>query len=407
MSTDAESLANTVGFELLGTDLGKDVEDALQDALAGGAVFSNGADPLSIFRQTLATSIRNIELHPRGRLFQEFLLKGPYENPGKIPRKLVGKRMSDADTASAITFIYSHIVNCFKGAVTELLGAAACLCLLSQFQREGELPADARLFVGDAVVVHRTSRKGVSKGADLYILIERSQYDDASPNVTVAGVAEVKSGPKSASSMSKQLDGHILRSKQGLRVASKDYSSEQVKVGYGPERLVLRVTIQPSDWNLPRTFRFEAKERSRLLKLDTALPPFQGDQITRQSHSQWHIALKWSKEAIAAAAYEMTFWYMEKVGEIIYSQDLPKEWDKMTPAEAGRNAAKMMLYYAILRCRNAAENDRAVALYNSYGFGYALGMNFRNAEGKREMLWPQDLDEILARGVTKSGCRIY
>ena len=39
--------------------------------------------------------------------------------------------------------------------------------------------------------------------------------------------------------------------------------------------------------------------------------------------------------------------------------------------------------------------QRAIALYNSYGFGYMLGMNFRNRAGKREMLWPQDLDEIL------------
>lgn len=406
MSTDAESLVNTVGFELLGAGLGKDVEAALQDALAGGAVFSNGTDPLAIFRQTLAISVRNIESHPRGRLFQKFLLEGPYENTGQIPRELVGRRLSDAESASAIRFIYSHMVNCFKGAVTELLGAAACLRLLKQSQRDGELSADARLFVGDAIMIHRTSRKGVSKGADLHIVVERSGRD-AVPSVIVTGIAEVKSGPKSASSMSKQLDRHLLRSKHGLRVASRDYSSEQVQVGYGPERRILRVTIQPSDWDLSRTFRFEATEQSRVLKLDTALPPYQVDRITRQSHSGWHIALKWSKEAIAAAAYEMTFWYMEKVGEIIYSQDPPKEWAKMTPAEAGRNAAKMMLYYAILRCRNAAENDRAVALYNSYGFGYALGMNFRNAEGRREMLWPQDLDEILATGVTKSGCRIY
>ena len=78
----------------------------------------------------------------------------------------------------------------------------------------------------------------------------------------------------------------------------------------------------------------------------------------------------------------------------------------MTPAEASQNAAKMMLYYAILGCRTPRENQRAIALYNSYGFGYMLGMNFRNRDGKREMLWPQDLDEILQHGETKSGCRI-
>lgn len=50
------------------------------------------------------------------------------------------------------------------------------------------------------------------------------------------------------------------------------------------------------------------------------------------------------------------------------------------------------------------EEQRAIALYNSYGYGYALGMNYKNAEGRREMLWLQDLDEILSVGRTKNGC---
>ena len=86
----------------------------------------------------------------------------------------------------------------------------------------------------------------------------------------------------------------------------------------------------------------------------------------------------------------------------------------MTPEEAGRNAVKMMLYYAIrpyvlkeqdapLTPREDQVKQRAIALYNSYGFGYALGMNFRNAGRKREMLWPEDLHDILATGRTKHG----
>jgi hypothetical protein len=138
--------------------------------------------------------------------------------------------------------------------------------------------------------------------------------------------------------------------------------------------------------------------------------------------------LRWSREAIAAAAYEMTFWYMEKVGEAIYTQKdgepdpKPKDWAEMTPAEAGRNAIKVMLYYAIrpdaILVEEAKEQNkplprpiarrlsRAIALYNTYGFGYALGMNYRNSQGRREMFWPQDLDEIALNGRTANGCRI-
>ena len=88
MNVDATSLADSVGFELVGAELGKDVESALQTALAAGVVFQKAGSPISIFREALATSIRAIDTHRRGRLFQEFLLKGPYSDEGIILSKL-------------------------------------------------------------------------------------------------------------------------------------------------------------------------------------------------------------------------------------------------------------------------------------------------------------------------------
>jgi hypothetical protein len=202
----------------------------------------------------------------------------------------------------------------------------------------------------------------------------------------------------------KQLDHHLRRAKRGLRVENVNYSADAVKVGYGKDYRVIRTAVVPSDWKLPRSFRFEASESGRLLHVDRGKPPRKDDEITQIGESEWRIVLRWSKEALAEAAYEMTFWYMEKIGEVIYSTSVPKEWEGMTPADAGRNAAKMMLYYAILRCRTIREEQRAIALYNSYGYGYALGMNYMNAEGRREMLWFEDLDEILSAGKTKRGC---
>ena len=96
MIPDAGPLAASAGFDLVGSELGRDIESALQTALNVGAVFSIGHSPLSIFRQALADSIRNIERHPRGRLLQAFLLKGPYEDRGEIPEHLVGQRLSDS-----------------------------------------------------------------------------------------------------------------------------------------------------------------------------------------------------------------------------------------------------------------------------------------------------------------------
>ncbi|MCG7871009.1 MAG: hypothetical protein JAZ11_02775 [Candidatus Thiodiazotropha lotti] len=391
------SLANTVGFELLGSDLGNDVEIALKAALEGGAVFPDGSDPLVIFQKNLASSITDIETHPRGKLFQEFLLKGPYEDSGEIPAELVNQRLSDTETASTITFIYSHMVNCFKGAVTELLAANTCLQLMKQLQQHGELSPNARLYIGDSVGVHRPSGKGILKGGDQHILIEE-RGPDGNTNINVVGVTEVKSYVPSQRRLQKQINHHLQRATNGLIVDGVNYPKTKVNVGYGPNRRALRIVVVPSSWKLPRKYQFEGQ----ILQVEPAVP-LEGDTITLIGDDEWRITLKWSVEALAQAAFEMTFWYMAKVGEVIYSESVPRKWKKMTPSEAGQNAVKMMLYYALMRCHTNREKQRAIALYNSYCFGYALGMNFKNSKGRREMLWFEDLEEILASGKTKRG----
>jgi hypothetical protein len=420
-------LAASVGFDLLGDGFGGDLERAVSAALKAGAVFAGGGDALPIFRNTLAASIRDIEGDKRGQLFQRFLLDGPYEEQGPIPPDLLGKRLTPEECAEAITFIYSFMVNSFKGALTELLAAGACQRLMRDARVARTLPPGARLCVGDAVLVRRAAGKGGLKGADLHVLAVDTEGAD-SARVTVAGVVEVKSGHKSADALGRQLDKHIRRARQGLVVAGQEYPAGQVLIGSGSGKGILRITVLPSEWPLPRTLRFEQKGEKRELMLDPPVPPRSEDEFIAKGNGDWHVVLRWSREAIAAAAYEMTFWYMEKVGEAIYRQKdgapdpKPKDWAEMTPAEAGRNAIKMMLYYAIrldaILAEEARERQkplprpvarrlsRAIALYNTYGFGYALGMNFRNLQGRREMLWPQDLDEIALNGKTANGCRI-
>ena len=131
VKSSAGHLARTVGFELLGEELGRDLKTALKDTLAGGAVFCGRRRPLSILRDAVEASIKAIESDPsgRGELFRQFLLKGPYEHRGRTPQELRGHRLSDEQTGSVITYIYSYMVNCFKGAVTELLAVAPCLAV--------------------------------------------------------------------------------------------------------------------------------------------------------------------------------------------------------------------------------------------------------------------------------------
>jgi hypothetical protein len=136
------------------------------------------------------------------------------------------------------------------------------------------------------------------------------------------------------------------------------------------------------------------------------LPPIPEDQVSPVAHDHWHVALGWSQEALASEAYSLTYWYMEQLGSALFASSADSPWPEMSAEEAGANAAKQALYYAIRRSPDIHSEQRAIALYNVYGFGYALGMNFRDANGRRQMLWPDHLRELVATGETKEGFRL-
>jgi hypothetical protein len=224
------SLAQTVGFGFLDEDLRQDVQTALRRALKSEVVFSDGCTPLAIFRHALATAIGKIHEDGRAPLFLRFLKDGPYEDAGDIPLYLQDKRLTDDETASVIVFIYSHMVNCFKGALTEMLAVAPCLDILQKLQTEKRRSPETRLYVGDAVWA--TSRKGTGfyKGADLHILIER-RSPKRIPSLVLGGIAEVKSYFCSPGFLRGQLDQHLARARRGLRVGDMVYSPEQIEGG--------------------------------------------------------------------------------------------------------------------------------------------------------------------------------
>lgn len=415
----ARTLAEAVSFDFLGEELGHDLNSSIGLALQAGAVFRKADQPLAHFRQAIADAIGQIMADNRWGLLQRFLKHGPQDVGETAPKP---ERLSQAETATVISFIWGHSVNSFQGAITELLATAPCTRILRTLQEEGRLSQESRLYVGDAVLAVRSRDSQHAKGADLHLLDVSDKNSVPSP-VVVLGVGEVKSYICREEVLQRQLASHIARARRGLRICGKNYSPEAIRVGRGLHGDVFRISVLPGHWPLPRGLRWRQEGKVRVPEVVQGSPPNPADEIIRVSDTEWRVELRWSKEALAAAAYEMTFWFMSKIGETIYQNGVPPEWSEMTLAEAGRNAAKEKLYYAIrpyavkaeeskeqgkpkLTRKEMLEMQRAIALYNSYGFGYMLGMNFRNRKGKREMLWPKDLDEILAHGQTQQGCRI-
>jgi hypothetical protein len=394
---DPAGLAEDASFELLPPALAEDLVEALEAAVDAGVVFAAGPSPLRIFRAAVAESVRDIEAHPMGRLVGRFLREGPYEGPGAIPDDLIGKRLTDDEVAQAIRFIYSFMVNTFKGLVAELLAAQPVASIVEGLKRRKRLPASAMVFAGDVVQVRTLSGKRWAKGADFHVLAMGRE------RVRLYGVGEVKSYPMPRRGLAPQLDRHVERARGGLKVRGKPYDSGEVEVVEpSADEDVARIAIASERWKLPRDFRLDEEG----LRLPEADVPVAEDSVREVAPGQWQVVLRWSQEALGEAALEMTFWYMGKVGEIEYVHR-PPEWEEMTAAEAGQNAAKMMLYYALLRAPESSLFERqAVALYNSYGFGYALGMNFIGPGRRRRMLWPEDLREILRHGRTEDGGRV-
>ncbi|MBI4305733.1 MAG: hypothetical protein HY678_05375 [Chloroflexi bacterium] len=375
---------------MLPEPLADDLTRSIAAGRKAGVVFLAKGSPESIFRSTVAEAITS--LAHRHSLLMDFLVRGPYYDRGRIPADRRADHVTDEECAKAIRFVFGGVVNAFKGRLTELLAVEPCVDLVGDCMANGLFPGDARLYVGDAVRVRGMSRDAFRKGADMHVISVQAGA------MTVHGVMEVKSYSAPADRIQAQLERHVSRLRRGFVVSGNPSRSGNV------DHTPIKFWVLPASWKLSRRFEFRPSEGSQsTLIVDESLP-VTGVDVTSDADGVWRIKLGWSQEALAAAAHELSFWYMERLGEYAFSQR-QSPWPEMPPAAAGRNAAKLSLYYAILRMRGGDE-QKAIALYNSYGFGYALGSNFKDRHGRRAMLWPDDLREIAATGVTKHGCMV-
>ncbi|MGH9429348.1 MAG: hypothetical protein ACRD2L_23945, partial [Terriglobia bacterium] len=296
------------------------------------------------------------------------------------------------ECGSCVEFIHSHMVNRFKGALAELLALKPCAALLRNLQSTKELPIRGQLYWGDMIQqprrVLQAERKGLSllgsfaPGADGLFVEHRLIRRGKTPRISrVCAVIEVKSRSLSSHRALKQIEHQLERLRGGLKLGTRHYPPSRIAI----HNKVKRIIVAPSSWRLNREWRSVQKTGFRSLLLPApSLPPV---PIRTQAMAAniWRITLDWSDEAIEQAAYEMTYWYMARVGEAIYRErSLPKEWAEMTSAEAGHNAIKMMLCYIPLRYISARQDRLATKLYNIYCFGYPLGID------SRDMLWPED-----------------
>ena len=164
-ATQVSSSASPLMF---GADLANDLLKSITIALEAKAVFREGSEPLEIFRDAVANAITNID--ERASLLRRFLRHGPYEREGDIPPELQGLRLTKQEVSKAITFIYSHAVNCFQGQLTELLAVGPFVQLTEELKASGRLPSHSRTYVGDSVLFSEGLARHRRKAADIHIV---------------------------------------------------------------------------------------------------------------------------------------------------------------------------------------------------------------------------------------------
>jgi len=373
-----QKISSIIGNAPLASDIQQSISVALQHPSVHLAAKNN---PWEVFDASLQAAVRDIENHPRGRLFKRLIEFGPL-NPDEPRTKHTDgtTTLSDPECGECVEFIYSHMVNRFKGELAELLALQPCIELVQQLNSEKRLPSSAQLYWGETVQERRKIASGwggFAKGADGLIV------DAKKVTLTILGAVEIKSMQRSSRTLLEQIGKHIARVKGGVRLAGREWQYEHVTIS--PKTSMHRIMVTPSNWKVNREYHFEDNGKSRKLILAEPTVPSEPSLVKELSRGVWNITLSWSREALEQAAYEMTFWYMSQVGERIYrTKALPKGWEGMSPEEAGYNAIKQMLYYMPLRYISPRHQRLAIRLYNVYSFGYAL------AADSREMLWPED-----------------
>ena len=369
MSVDLSRLLAGVEDRLLPTAMRAELMADLAAALKSGTHFYGGETPQALFHAALRSAFRDISTHPRGREFQQFLLVGPAPFERDLPLGSEGPWLSDDQTAAAVSYVHHGILEHFKGALAELLAVGPVLRLVEDLKATGALSPSATLHCGDAVLAH--SGRRFLKGADFHVL----QTAEGDP-VVLAGLGEVKAGVQSRGDIRRQLARHQARAARGVRLKP---SGKHLTPTLAPA--LHQFSVVPSSSPLSLGYRFLEEEHDGATGFlpDEIVAPMHSETVV--SEGNYHeVTLGWSSEALYAVAFEMTLWYFECVGETIFAAGVPQEWAEMSPSAAGRNAAKMRLYDAFQRARNPDEWNDAVALYNSYSFGWAVGNAFRTIE---------------------------
>lgn len=293
------------------------------------------------FDQMIGRVARELETNPRRAIFLQFLSDD--------------RQLRDEEVADLVEYLYSSIVNNFKGELAELLSRR----VLHRFSaRLGGGEIIAGWDVAEPQLRLVAGKPSWRKGADA--LVVRNEGS----RLIIIAVAEIKSYRASASRMQLQIAKHIARLQKGLRLRGRELAADEY------------------------TF-LSATGKMASLAIRTAAKQRRSPMISRGREAVAELAF--TKAELAYAAYAFAEWFLARLGPVVFEERNP--WPEDTLETAGRHATLEALYHVALRLRQlcARENtrrnrralNRTLWLYNAMAFGYD------NAGGE-DMVWFED-----------------
>jgi hypothetical protein len=373
-----------------------------------------GSDALGIvderFREAMSDVIQGIQNHGRFDFLRRFIAHGsllPSWESHFVDRP---RALSDDELVSFVDFVSGHMVTKFQGRLAEVLSTTGLTSLVEKLKAQGSASENATVVLGSAIRClprherrkigcHLEATKGIQGPDGIVVSVEPEN------RLVIHAIIEIKSTYVSPRKLAVQFKRHLAAVARGVKVGHEWFDGNTVQMGSTGGRepgAVAQIFVQPARWLLTRGFHFERTENAgrRLVMQDQQLP-VTGDTNAKDETHGWHVVtLAWSYDALRAAAFCLTRGYMAEVGEALARNpdpDVAMRTD-MSPAEAGPNDLLHQLHVAIARQAdmepNAERRKKAIELYNVLAFGWALGHNYRDADGVPDMMYPEDLDRI-------------
>jgi len=294
--SENQKILNIIGSKPLASDIHKSIAVALESSF----VHIIGSETVwDVFKLSLDASIRDIEEHPRGKLFRRLIEFGPLNSNN--PKALVcdGETvLSDAECGSCLEFIFSHMINRFKGELAELLALEPCTILFQKLQQEGRLPLGIEYYWGDIIQERRRPEKlsrefnirwgSFTKGADGLLVEQIDVKHDKNYNLLkIHSVVEVKSMIRSKRKVINQINNHIFRLGGGVKLNEKEYSSNFIS----KSNSLIKVMVKPSSWKLSRKWQSVKKDDKRAIILPELSESPIKTQVEELESNLWQVKL--------------------------------------------------------------------------------------------------------------------